>query len=93
MEIVKKRVIVFFEILEKLDVEYFCFYDIDIVLEGNFLKEFFFNIDEIIDLIKEKMDEIGIKLLWNIVNMFLNFCYVNGVVFINNVNVYVIVVV
>lgn len=86
----KKRVIAFFEILEKLDVEYFCFHDIDIAPEGNSLKEFFSNIDEITDLIKEKMDETGIKLLWNTANMFSNPRYVNGAASTNNANVYAI---
>ena len=84
-----KRVIAF-EILEKLDVEYFCFHDIDIAPEGNSLKEFFSNIDEITDLIKEKMDETGIKLLWNTANMFSNPRYVNGAASTNNANVYAI---
>ena len=86
METAKKRVIAFFEILEKLDVEYFCFHDIDIAPEGNSLKEFFSNIDEITDLIKEKMDETGIKLLWNTANMFSNPRYVNGAASTNNAN-------
>ena len=90
METAKKRVIAFFEILEKLDVEYFCFHDIDIAPEGNSLKEFFSNIDEITDLIKEKMDETGIKLLWNTANMFSNPRYVNGAASTNNANVYAI---
>ncbi|WP_048969021.1 xylose isomerase [Enterococcus faecalis] len=90
METAKKRVIAFFEILEKLDVEYFCFHDIDIAPEDNSLKEFFSNIDEITDLIKEKMDETGIKLLWNTANMFSNPRYVNGAASTNNANVYAI---
>lgn len=86
----QKKSYSFFEILEKLDVEYFCFHDIDIAPEGNSLKEFFSNIDEITDLIKEKMDETGIKLLWNTANMFSNPRYVNGAASTNNANVYAI---
>lgn len=69
-----------FEILEKSDVEFFCFHDVDIAPEGDSLEEFFNNIDEITDLIKAKMDQTGIKLLWNTANMFSHPRYVNGAV-------------
>ncbi len=78
METAKNRVEAFFEILEKLGVDYFCFHDVDIAPEGDSLEEFFNNIDEITDLIKAKMDQTGIKLLWNTANMFSNPRYVNG---------------
>ena len=88
METAKNRVDGFFEILEKLGVEYFCFHDIDIAPEGNSLEEFFANLDEITDLIKEKMDQTGIKLLWNTANMFSNPRYNNGAGSTNNAEVY-----
>lgn len=90
METSKNRVDAFFEILEKLGVEYFCFHDIDIAPEGNSLEEFFDNIDEITDLIKEKMDQTGIKLLWNTANMFSNPRYVNGAASSNSAEVFAI---
>ena len=61
-----------------------------ILLQKVTLKKFFSNIDEITDLIKEKMDETGIKLLWNTANMFSNPRYVNGAASTNNANVYAI---
>ncbi|MBP2099610.1 xylose isomerase [Enterococcus rivorum] len=78
LETAKNRVEAFFELLVKLDVEFFCFHDIDIAPEGNSLEEFFQNIDTITDLIKIKMEETGIKLLWNTANMFSNPRYVHG---------------
>jgi len=88
METAKNRVDAFFEILEKLDVEYFCFHDVDIAPEGASLEEFFNNIDEITDLIKEKMDQTGIKLLWNTANMFSHPRYVNGAASSNSAEVF-----
>ena len=88
METAKNRVEAFFEILEKLGVEYFCFHDIDIAPEGDSLEEFFQNIDEITDLIKEKMDATGIKLLWNTANMFSHPRFVNGAASSNNADVF-----
>jgi xylose isomerase len=58
METAKNRVEAFFEILEKLGVEYFCFHDVDIAPEGDSLEEFFNNIDEITDLIKDAAAQV-----------------------------------
>ncbi|WP_086350948.1 xylose isomerase [Candidatus Enterococcus clewellii] len=88
METARKRVDAFFEILTKLGVEYFCFHDVDIAPEGDSLEEFFKNIDEITDLIKEKMDQTGIKLLWNTANMFSHPRFVNGAASSNNAEVF-----
>lgn len=88
METAKNRVEAFFEILEKLNVGYFCFHDVDIAPEGDSLEEFYRNIDEITDLIKEKMDATGIKLLWNTANMFSHPRYNNGAASTNNAEVY-----
>ena len=88
METAKNRVEAFFEILVKLDVEFFCFHDIDIAPEGDSLEEFYRNIDEITDLIKAKMDETGIKLLWNTANMFSNPRFANGAGSTNNADVF-----
>ena len=88
METAKNRVEAFFEILEKLGVDYFCFHDVDIAPEGDSLEEFFNNIDEITDLIKEKMDQTGFKLLWNTANMFSHPRYVNGAASSNSAEVF-----
>ena len=66
----ENRVEAFFEICEKLGAEFFCFHDVDVAPSGETLEEFFQNLDVITDLIKEKMDQTGIKLLWNTANMF-----------------------
>lgn len=88
METAKNRVEAFFEILEKLGVEYFCFHDVDIAPAGDSLEEFMANLDEITDLIKVKMDETGIKLLWNTANMFSHPRFNNGAGSTNDPDVY-----
>lgn len=88
METAKNRVHAFFELLQKLGVEYFCFHDVDIAPQGESLEEFFQNLDIITDLIKEKMDETGIKLLWNTANMFSHPRYNNGAASSNNAEVF-----
>lgn len=88
METAKNRVEAFFEILEKLGAEYFCFHDVDIAPTGDSLQEFFDNLDVITDLIKTKMEETGIKLLWNTANMFSHPRFNNGAASSNNANVF-----
>ncbi|MFP4662725.1 MAG: xylose isomerase [Halanaerobiales bacterium] len=70
MDIAKVRVEVAFEFMQKIGLKYFCFHDVDITPEGGSLKETFDNLDEIVKVIKEKMDETGIKLLWGTSNLF-----------------------
>ena len=88
METARKRVDAFFELLVKLDVEYFCFHDVDIAPTGDSLEEFFANLDEITDLMQVKMKETGIKLLWNTANMFTHPRFVNGAASSNNADVF-----
>lgn len=88
LETAKNRVHAFFELLTKLDVEYYCFHDVDIAPEGESLQEFFDNLDVITDLLKEKMEETGIKLLWNTQNVFSNPRFLNGAGTSNNADVF-----
>lgn len=78
MEVAIQKVHAFFDILEKLGAPYFCFHDVDVAPQGESLQEFFENLDVITDLIKEKMDETGIKLLWNTANLFSDPYYSQG---------------
>lgn len=88
METAKKRVEALFEFLTKIGVEYFCFHDADIAPEGDNLRETNKNIDEIVALIKTKIEETGIKLLWNTANMFSHPRYVHGAASSNNADVF-----
>lgn len=88
LETAKNRVEAFFELLEKLHIEYFCFHDVDIAPAGDSLEEFFPNIDVITDLIKEKMEQTGIKLLWNTANLFSHPRFVHGAASSSNAEVF-----
>lgn len=90
METAKNRVEAAFEFFEKLGVEYFCFHDMDVAPFGNSLEEFFKNLDEIVELIEKKMEETGIKLLWNTADRHANPIYVNGAASSNNADVYAV---
>lgn len=78
MELAKEKVFAGFELMQKLGIKYFCFHDRDIAPEGETLKETNKNLDKIVTLIKQKMNETGIKLLWGTANLFSHPRYVHG---------------
>ena len=57
LEIYKNKVSAAFEIMNKLDIDYFCFHDKDIAPEGATLHEFQKNLDTIVPIIKENMQK------------------------------------
>ena len=63
LDLAKVRVEAAFEFLEKMNLPFFCFHDVDIAPEGNNLREFYSNIDTIVDLIEDHMKSSGKKLL------------------------------
>lgn len=88
METARNKVEAVFEFLTKIGIPYFCFHDVDIAPEGESLQEFYNNLDEITDLIKKKMDETGIKLLWNTANLTGNPRYIHGAASSPNADVF-----
>ena len=67
-----------FEFISKMGFEYFCFHDYDLVEEGSMLKESEERLNKIVQYIKTKKENSGIKLLWGTANCFSNPRYMNG---------------
>ncbi|MCA3554010.1 xylose isomerase [Aestuariivirga sp.] len=67
-----------FETLELLNVDFFCFHDLDIAPEGKSLKEFNANVTEIAKLFEKNMAAKNKKLLWGTANMFSNRRFMAG---------------
>ncbi|WP_248925254.1 xylose isomerase [Paenibacillus hamazuiensis] len=88
MDLAKARVEACFELLQILDVDYFCFHDRDIAPEGDTLQETNRNLDEIVALIKENMKSSGKKLLWNTANMFSHPRFTHGAATTSNADVF-----
>lgn len=88
MDKARVRVEANFELLEKLNIPFFCFHDADIAPQGNSLKEFQSNLDIISDMMVEKMKETGKKLLWGTANNFSHPRYVHGAATSCNADVY-----
>ncbi len=78
MESAKNKALAAFELMEKLDIDYFCFHDRDISPEGATLEESNARLDVIADLLESEMKRTGKKLLWGTANLFSNRRFMNG---------------
>ncbi|CAI8363307.1 MAG: Xylose isomerase [Flavobacterium sp. SCGC AAA160-P02] len=67
-----------FEFIGKMGFDYFCFHDFDLVQEAPTFAESEKRLATIVDYIKKKKIETGIKLLWGTANCFSNPRYMNG---------------
>ncbi|MCF8224307.1 MAG: xylose isomerase [Bacteroidales bacterium] len=74
----KQKMDAAFEFFTKLGIPYYCFHDIDLVDEGNSLKEYEKNVSSMVEYAKEKQKASGVKLLWGTANVFSNPRYMNG---------------
>lgn len=89
--IAKRRVDVLFELLVKLQVEYYTFHDMDIAPQGKTLQETMNNLDIIVKYIQNKQNSpefCQIKLLWATQNLFSDPRYMNGAMTSPQVNVF-----
>ena len=78
MDIAKNKAYAAFELMDKLDVDYYCFHDRDIAPEGATLAESNARLDEITAILKDLMKQSGKKLLWGTANCFGNKRYMHG---------------
>ena len=78
MENAKARMRAFFEVLDKLGVDFFCFHDRDVAPDGATLRESNRKLDEIIDLTKDLKAEYKKELLWGTACLFQHPRYMHG---------------
>ena len=78
VENAQKRVRVFFEFCEKIQMPFYCFHDRDIAPEGKTLAESNKNYDAVVDVFEKEQKRTGITLLWGTANLFGNPRYVHG---------------
>ncbi len=78
VERAKNKVDAGFEIMSKLGIEYFCFHDVDLCDEAATIDEYEANLKEVVEYLKVKMAETGIKNLWGTANVFGHKRYMNG---------------
>lgn len=78
MALAKRKADVAFEMFELLRAPYFCFHDHDVRPEGSSLSESRSRLNEMADVLQQKMDQTGVKLLWGTANLFSNRRYMAG---------------
>ena len=78
MDIAVNKAHAAFELMDKLDIDYYCFHDRDIAPEGASLAESNARLDEITAILKDLMKQSGKKLLWGTANCFGNKRYMHG---------------
>ena len=67
-----------FEFIGKMGFDYFCFHDYDLIAEATTLYESENRLSIIVDYIKQKQKDSGVKLLWGTSNCFSNPRFMNG---------------
>ena len=77
-EAAKQKADAAFEFISKMGFNYFCFHDYDLIREGSSLIESEKRLQQIVEYLKEKQAETGIKVLWGTANCFSNPRYMNG---------------
>ncbi len=78
IEAAKQKADAAFEFISKMGFDYFCFHDYDLVREGATFAESEARLSAIVDYLKQKQADTGIKLLWGTANCFSNPRYMNG---------------
>ena len=82
------RVDVFFEFLDKMGIEYYCWHDRDIAPELNDLSASNDALEQVVAKLKEKQSETGVKLLWGTACLFSHPRYAQGAATSPDANVY-----
>ena len=82
------RIPVFFEFLQKTQIDYYCFHDRDIAPEGANLTETHKNLDRIVDELEKFQNETGKKLLWGTACLFDHPRYAQGAATSPNADVF-----
>lgn len=83
-----RRVDVFFEFLERIGIDYYCFHDRDVAPEQGTLGETEKAFDEVAAHLKKRQDDSGRKLLWGTANLFSHPRYAQGAATSPNIEVY-----
>ncbi|MDR7333780.1 xylose isomerase [Roseateles asaccharophilus] len=78
MELAKLKADAAFEFFSKLGIPYYCFHDRDVAPEGTTPRESQDNFKRIVDVLGEKQQATGLKLLWGTANLFSHRRFMSG---------------
>jgi len=82
------RVDVFFEFLEKIGIDFYCWHDRDLAPDLNDLGESNKALDAVVAKLKDKQKETGVRLLWGTACLFIHPRYAQGAATSPDANVY-----
>ena len=78
MELARLKADAAFEFFSKLGVPYYCFHDRDVAPEGATPRESHDNFQRLVDVLGEKQQATGVKLLWGTANLFSHRRFMSG---------------
>ncbi|WP_427977027.1 xylose isomerase [Agarivorans sp.] len=78
LENAKAKADVAFDFFSKIGTPYYSFHDVDVAPQGNSIKEYAENMKIMMDVLAQKQDETGMKLLWGTANAFSNARFMSG---------------
>jgi xylose isomerase len=78
MELARLKADAAFEFFAKLGAPYYCFHDRDVAPEGATPRESHDNFQRIVDVLGEKQQATGLKLLWGTANLFSHRRFMSG---------------
>lgn len=67
-----------FEFITKMSIPYYCFHDVDVVDYTDDVQDNDRRLQTMVDYLKQKQAETGVKLLWGTANLFSHKRYMNG---------------
>lgn len=82
------RIPVFFEFLDKIGIDYYCFHDRDVSPEGATLAETISNFEKVVDSLETYQKSTGKKLLWGTACLFAHPRYAQGAATSPNADVF-----
>ena len=74
----RRRAEVFFEFLDKLGLDFYCFHDRDVAPEGATLAESNRNLEALVETLQTLQDQLGKQLLWGTACLFAHPRYMHG---------------
>ncbi|TYP97261.1 D-xylose isomerase [Sphingobacterium allocomposti] len=78
LERAKDKMDAAFEFMTKMQLQYYCFHDVDLIDHTENIAENEEHMSQIVAYAKEKQQQSGIKLLWGTANLFSHHRYMNG---------------
>ncbi|MEE2907789.1 MAG: xylose isomerase [Planctomycetota bacterium] len=74
----ERRIAAFFEFLDKMGIDFYCFHDRDVAPEGANIEETNHNLDHIVGVLEQHQQASGKRLLWGTACLFAHPRYVHG---------------